>query len=292
MNFALYSQHATDVFLLLFDSAGRRADRRHPAREPRQVRLARAASRDPGRPALRLQGPRASTARSGDCASTTPSCCSIRTRRRSPGSSATSTTCCSPTIPSPARASASRTRATTRRIVPKAIVVDDAFDWQGVTPPDLALEQLVIYEVHVKGFTAHPSSGVASPGTYLGFIEKIPHLDRLGVNAVELLPVHEYYVDDFLVAEGPHQLLGLQLDRILRAGVVLRHRPDAGLPGRRVQDAGPGAAPGGHQGHPRRRLQPHRRGQRDGPDPVLPRHRQPVVLQPDRAAPTRRGATT
>ena len=87
-------------------------------------------------------------------------------------------------------------------IVPKAIVVDDRFDWQGTRSPDLGLEQLVIYEVHVKGFTAHPSSGVKSPGTYLGFIEKIPHLTRLGVNAVELLPVHEYYVDDFLVAKG------------------------------------------------------------------------------------------
>jgi len=87
-------------------------------------------------------------------------------------------------------------------IVPKAIVVDEAFDWQGDTAPDLALEQLVIYEVHVKGFTAHRSSGVELPGTYLGFIEKIPHLTRLGVNAVELLPVHEYYVDDFLVQKG------------------------------------------------------------------------------------------
>jgi glycogen operon protein len=87
-------------------------------------------------------------------------------------------------------------------IVPKAIVVDDAFDWQGVKSPDLALEQLVIYEVHVKGFTAHPSSGVHRPGSYLGFIEKIPHLVELGVNAVELLPVHEYYVDDFLAAKG------------------------------------------------------------------------------------------
>jgi len=87
-------------------------------------------------------------------------------------------------------------------LVPKAIVIDDAFDWQGTTSPDLRLEQLVIYEVHAKGFTAHPSSGVKNPGTYLGFIEKIPYLTRLGVNAVELLPVHEYYVDDFLSAKG------------------------------------------------------------------------------------------
>jgi glycogen operon protein len=88
-------------------------------------------------------------------------------------------------------------------VAPKAIVVDDnAFDWQGDRSPDLSLNQLFIYEVHVKGFTAHPSSKVRWPGTYLGFIEKIPYLTRLGVNAVELLPVHEFYVDDFLVNRG------------------------------------------------------------------------------------------
>jgi isoamylase len=87
-------------------------------------------------------------------------------------------------------------------IVPKAIVVDDTFDWQDTASPNLSLQQLIIYEVHIKGFTAHPSSGVADPGTYLGFAEKIPHLTRLGVNAVELLPVHEYYLDDFLQAKG------------------------------------------------------------------------------------------
>ena len=87
-------------------------------------------------------------------------------------------------------------------IVPKAIVVDDTFDWQDDVAPDLALEQLIIYEVHAKGFTAHASAGVELPGTYLGFIEKIPYLQRLGVNAVELLPMHEYVVDDFLVEKG------------------------------------------------------------------------------------------
>lgn len=91
----------------------------------------------------------------------------------------------------------------TTTFAPKAVVIDDnAFDWQGTEPPDLKLEQLFIYEVHVKGFTAHPSSKVTSPGTYLGFIEKIPHLTRLGINAVELLPVHEFYVDDFLAARS------------------------------------------------------------------------------------------
>ena len=54
------------------------------------------------------------------------------------------------------------------------------FDWQGDAPPDIPLEQLLIYEVHVKGFTAHPSSRRRAPGTYLGFIEKIPYLQAPG----------------------------------------------------------------------------------------------------------------
>jgi len=56
--------------------------------------------------------------------------------------------------------------------------------------PHIADGDVVIYETHVRGFTQHASSGVAKPGTYLGFIEKIPHLVDLGVTAVELLPVH------------------------------------------------------------------------------------------------------
>jgi glycogen operon protein len=88
------------------------------------------------------------------------------------------------------------------RIVPKCIVAEDRFDWQGVPSPGLPLERLVIYETHVKGFTADPASGVAHPGSYLGFAEKIPYLKSLGVNAVELLPVHAHYTEDFLLAKG------------------------------------------------------------------------------------------
>ncbi len=88
-------------------------------------------------------------------------------------------------------------------LVPKAIVVDeDGFDWEGDAPLHLPLETLVIYEVHVKGYTAHPSSGVAFPGTYLGFIEKIPHLQALGINAVELLPVQAHADEALLLDRG------------------------------------------------------------------------------------------
>src|SRR5262245_49135246 len=89
----------------------------------------------------------ASIVRSGVFASMTRSCCSIPTPRQSPESSATIRTCCSLTILSPARAIDRRTCGTIPAwCVPKAIVVDDAFDWQGDNSPDLALEQLVIYE--------------------------------------------------------------------------------------------------------------------------------------------------
>ena len=87
-------------------------------------------------------------------------------------------------------------------IVPKAIVMDSAFDWQGDSPPDIPFEELIIYETHLKGFTAHASSGVRHPGTYLGFIEKIPYLKSLGINAVEFLPLHEFYNENFLQDRG------------------------------------------------------------------------------------------
>jgi isoamylase len=87
-------------------------------------------------------------------------------------------------------------------IVPKSIVIDDRFDWQDDRPPDHAFHRSVIYEVHLKGFTAHPSSRVTHPGTYLGFVQKIPYLQDLGITAVELLPLHEFYVDDFLRERG------------------------------------------------------------------------------------------
>jgi isoamylase/glycogen operon protein len=66
------------------------------------------------------------------------------------------------------------------------------FDWENDTPPLIPFQNLIIYEMHVRGFTEDPSSHVQHPGTFLGMIEKIPHLKELGVNAVELLPVFEF----------------------------------------------------------------------------------------------------
>ena len=81
----------------------------------------------------------------------------------------------------------------------KNVVVDpNTYDWEGDEPLRRPSSQTIIYEVHVRGFTRHPSSGVAEAkrGTYAGMIEKIPHLQQLGVTAVELLPVFQFDAQD------------------------------------------------------------------------------------------------
>ena len=77
----------------------------------------------------------------------------------------------------------------------RALVVPEDFDWRGDRAPDLAACDLVIYEMHVRGFTRHSSSSAKHAGTYAGLVEKIPHLLELGINCVELLPVFEF--DEF-----------------------------------------------------------------------------------------------
>jgi glycogen operon protein len=77
----------------------------------------------------------------------------------------------------------------------KSVVVDpSAYDWEGDTPLRLPASRTIIYEMHVRGFTCNPNSGVAEPrrGTYAGLVEKIPYLRDLGITAVELLPVFQY----------------------------------------------------------------------------------------------------
>ena len=74
---------------------------------------------------------------------------------------------------------------------PRCVVVRDDFDWAGDRHPRHPLQRSLIYELHVRGFTVHPSAGVAQPGTFRGVCERIPHLQALGVTAVQLLPVQE-----------------------------------------------------------------------------------------------------
>ena len=74
----------------------------------------------------------------------------------------------------------------------RARVVKDNFDWGDMPQSSREMSDLVIYELHVRGFTRHSSSGVEHPGTFAGLLEKIPYLKRLGVNAVELMPIFEF----------------------------------------------------------------------------------------------------
>lgn len=70
------------------------------------------------------------------------------------------------------------------------------FHWSEDAPPLTPLEDTIIYELHVRGFTCHPNALVAHPGTFAGLVEKIPYLQALGVTAVELLPIHEFDEND------------------------------------------------------------------------------------------------
>jgi isoamylase len=86
--------------------------------------------------------------------------------------------------------------------VPKSVVVDDPFDWQGHTRPNVPWSETVLYELHVKGFTAtHPKVPEPLRGTYAGLAHPavVEHLVNLGVTAVELLPVHHFVSEEHLL---------------------------------------------------------------------------------------------
>ncbi|WP_197094550.1 glycogen debranching protein GlgX [Microvirga massiliensis] len=81
----------------------------------------------------------------------------------------------------------------------KSVVVDPTtYDWEGDAPLRRPSAQTIVYEIHVRGFTRHPSSGVGEKirGTFTGLIERIPYLQRLGITAVELLPVFQFDAQD------------------------------------------------------------------------------------------------
>ncbi len=66
------------------------------------------------------------------------------------------------------------------------------FDWQGEKPLNIPYSDLIIYKLHVRGFTRHPSSGIEAKGTFHGIAEKIPYFHDLGINCVQLMPIYEY----------------------------------------------------------------------------------------------------
>jgi isoamylase len=82
-----------------------------------------------------------------------------------------------------------------------AVVDLSGYDWAGDRPLKRPIHESIIYEMHLAGFTRSPTAGVTRPGTFAGAIEKIPYLQALGITAVELLPIFEF--DDSEIALGP-----------------------------------------------------------------------------------------
>lgn len=81
----------------------------------------------------------------------------------------------------------------------RSVVVDPSiYDWEGDVHPRTPYGRMIIYELHVGGFTRHPNSGVSpeKQGTYAGLIEKIPYLKQLGITAVELMPIQQFDEED------------------------------------------------------------------------------------------------
>ncbi len=78
----------------------------------------------------------------------------------------------------------------------RAVVLAEEYDWEGDEPLRVPSEDMIIYELHVGGFTRHPSSGVRHPGSFSGLLEKIPYLQRLGISHVELMPVMAFDEQD------------------------------------------------------------------------------------------------
>ena len=117
----------------------------------------------------------------------------------------------------------------------KSVVVDvHAYDWEGDMPLKQPSARTIVYEMHVRGFTRHPSSGVPQEkrGTYAGLIEKIPYLKDLGITAVELLPVFQFDEQD--CPPGPRQLLGLCAGLVLCSPSGLQLASGSARPGGRI----------------------------------------------------------
>ena len=189
VNFSLYSRHATGVELCLFERAG-------DARPSRTVRLDPRTHRTwhywhafvPGVGPGQLYGYRVSGPFEPE-----------RGMRFDPQKLLLDPYARGVVVPPGYDRDAARRPGDTAATAMKGVVVDpSAYDWEGDAPLRRPAAQTIVYEMHVRGFTRHPSSGVdeAARGTYRGLCDKIPYLQALGVTAVELLPVFQFDAQD------------------------------------------------------------------------------------------------
>ena len=214
-NFAVYAPDATDVWLCTFDdeddSGG---ERRFPLTE-HSLGIWHGAL--PGRRAghpLRLPGQWTVGSRRTACGSTRGSCCSTPTASRSPGTITAGPEILAYDVDDPSEPSS----LDSAPAIARSVVVDPTFDWEGDRPIQRRWRDTVIYELHVKGYTKlHDRIPEEIRGTYagLGHPAVTDYLKDLGVTAVELLPVHQFFSEPALLERGPDQLLGLQQHRVL-----------------------------------------------------------------------------
>jgi glycogen operon protein len=118
--------------------------------------------------------------------------------------------------------------------VPRCVLTNPYFNWGNDRPPRIAAHESVIYEVHVKGFTKrHPAIPEELRGTYAGLAHPaaIAHLKRLGVTAVELMPVHQFVHDEFLIRRGLRNYWGYN-----SIGYLAPHDGYASVAGQQVQE--------------------------------------------------------
>ena len=156
-----------------------------------------------------------------------------------------------------------------RRLPPlRSRMSPDDFDWEGDRPLETPLDDLVIYEMHVRGLTRAPVVRREVPGHVRRRAREDPVPEgprrqlrraaaRLRIRRVREQPTRPGR------RHAADELLGLQHRRLLRAEGRLRRDRAPRDAGRRVQDPGQGSAQERHRGHPRRGVQPHRRGQRE-----------------------------
>jgi isoamylase len=130
-------------------------------------------------------------------------------------------------------------RKTDRPPAMRAVVVGDDYDWEGDRPLECPPEATIIYELHVGGFTRHPSSGVGHPGTFAGLIEKIPYLKELGITHVELMPImafDEQHVPEPVAAKGLKNYWGYSTHSFYSPHPGYCVTPEAGTHGREFRD--------------------------------------------------------
>jgi glycogen operon protein len=189
VNFSLFSRHATSVELLFFD----RADDRRPSRV---IRIDPAANRtyhywhtfvpgvEPGQIyGYRVEGPSDSA----------------KGLRFDSAKVLLDPYGLSVVVPRGYSRDAAGAPGDNAATAMKSVVMDSsAYDWEGDEPLRRPAARTIVYEMHVGGFTRHPSSGVGESrrGTFAGLIEKIPYLRQLGITAVELLPVFQFDAQD------------------------------------------------------------------------------------------------